>query len=150
MDLITIISILLGLIVGAVVGYFVHKSIADAKVAGAKNAAEQILEDAKRDADSLKKEALLEAKDEIHKLRTEAEREVRLDAFSGQHLAGLHAVARGWQFYDDVFVPRRILAALLQHAVLVERRDFRADGSVHDVADLKDGVLERLASLGDE
>jgi ribonuclease Y len=77
LDLITIISILLGLIVGAVVGYFVHKSIADAKVAGAKNAAEQILEDAKRDADSLKKEALLEAKDEIHKLRTEAEREVR-------------------------------------------------------------------------
>ncbi|MEH7504794.1 ribonuclease Y [Neobacillus drentensis] len=77
MDLITIISILLGLIVGAVVGYFVHKSIAEAKVAGAKNAAEQILEDAKRDADSLKKEALLEAKDEIHKLRTEAEREVR-------------------------------------------------------------------------
>jgi ribonuclease Y len=73
----TIISILLGLIVGAVVGYFVHKSIAEAKVAGAKNAAEQILEDAKRDADSLKKEALLEAKDEIHKLRSEAEREVR-------------------------------------------------------------------------
>lgn len=77
MDLITIISILLGLIVGAVVGYFVHKSIAEAKVTGAKNAAEQIIEDAKRDADALKKEALLEAKDEIHKLRTEAEREVR-------------------------------------------------------------------------
>ncbi|WP_042456501.1 ribonuclease Y [Neobacillus dielmonensis] len=72
-----IISILLGLIVGAVVGYFIRKSIAEAKIAGAKNAAEQILEDAKRDADTLKKEALLEAKDEIHKLRTEAEREVR-------------------------------------------------------------------------
>lgn len=74
---ITIISILLGLIVGAVVGYFIRKSIAEAKIAGAKNAAEQIIEDAKRDAESLKKEALLEAKDEIHKLRTEAEREVR-------------------------------------------------------------------------
>jgi ribonuclease Y len=77
MEPITIISILLGIIVGAVVGYFVRKSIAEAKIAGAKNAAEQILEDAKRDADSLKKEALLEAKDEIHKLRTETEREVR-------------------------------------------------------------------------
>ncbi|MCM2533396.1 ribonuclease Y [Neobacillus pocheonensis] len=77
MEPITIISILLGVIVGAVVGYFIRKSIAEAKIAGAKNAAEQILEDAKRDADSLKKEALLEAKDEIHKLRTEAEREVR-------------------------------------------------------------------------
>ena len=55
MDLLHIISILLGLIVGAVVGYFVRKSIAEAKIAGAKSAAEQILEDAKRDAESLKK-----------------------------------------------------------------------------------------------
>ena len=45
------------LIVGAVVGYFVRKSIAEAKIAGAKGAAEQILEDAKRDAEALKKEA---------------------------------------------------------------------------------------------
>lgn len=77
MEPITIISILLGLFVGAVVGYFTRKSIAEARIAGAKNAAEQILEDAKREADASKKEALLEAKDEIHKLRTEAEREVR-------------------------------------------------------------------------
>ena len=77
MDLITIISILLALIVGVVVGYFVRKSIAEAKIAGARDAAEQILEDAKRDAESLKKEALLEAKDENHKLRNEAEREIR-------------------------------------------------------------------------
>jgi ribonucrease Y len=74
---ITIISILLGLIVGAVVGYFYRKSVAEAKIAGARNAAEQILEDAKRDAEALKKESLLEAKDDIHKLRIEAEREVR-------------------------------------------------------------------------
>src|SRR3954466_4580399 len=77
MDLITIISILLALIIGAVVGYFVRKSIAEAKIAGAQNAAEQIIDDAKRDAESLKKESLLEAKDEIHKLRNEAEREIR-------------------------------------------------------------------------
>ncbi|MFD1735891.1 ribonuclease Y [Bacillus salitolerans] len=78
MDVIVlIISTLLATIVGAVVGYFVRKSIAEAKIAGAKNAAEQIVDDAKREADALKKEALLEAKDEIHKLRTEAEQEIR-------------------------------------------------------------------------
>ncbi|KIY22968.1 MULTISPECIES: ribonuclease Y [Mesobacillus] len=75
--LISIISILLGLIVGAVVGYFYRKSVAEAKIAGAKNAAEQIVEDAKREAEAMKKEALLEAKDENHRLRTEAEREIR-------------------------------------------------------------------------
>ncbi|AZV47685.1 MULTISPECIES: ribonuclease Y [Bacillus] len=73
MVLISILLILLGL----VVGYYVRKTIAEAKIAGARGAAEQILEDAKRDAEALKKEALLEAKDEIHKLRIDAEQEVR-------------------------------------------------------------------------
>ncbi|CAN2251592.1 MULTISPECIES: ribonuclease Y [Bacillus] len=73
MVLISILLILLGL----VVGYFVRKTIAEAKIAGARGAAEQILEDAKRDAEALKKEALLEAKDEIHTLRIDAEQEVR-------------------------------------------------------------------------
>jgi ribonuclease Y len=72
-----IISALLALVVGAVVGFFVRKSIAEAKIGGANAAAKQIIEEAKREADALKKEALLEAKDEIHKLRTEAEREIR-------------------------------------------------------------------------
>jgi ribonuclease Y len=73
----TVISALLALIVGAVVGFFVRKSIAEAKIGGAQMAANQIIEEAKREADALKKEALLEAKDEIHKLRTEAEQEIR-------------------------------------------------------------------------
>ncbi|XXM71181.1 ribonuclease Y [Lysinibacillus sphaericus] len=77
MQPITIISILLGLIVGVVVGYLIRKSIAEAKIAGARGSAEQILEDAKREADALKKEALLEAKDENHRLRTEMENELR-------------------------------------------------------------------------
>lgn len=77
MDIITIIFALLGLIVGAVVGFFVCKSIAEAKVAGAKSNAEQIIDDATREAEALKKEALLEAKDEIHQLRTEAELDIR-------------------------------------------------------------------------
>ncbi|MCA1062446.1 ribonuclease Y (plasmid) [Cytobacillus spongiae] len=77
MQPITIIFILLGLIVGVVVGYLIRKSIAEAKIAGAKGSAEQILEDARREADALKKEALLEAKDENHKLRTEMENELR-------------------------------------------------------------------------
>lgn len=78
MDLtIFIISILLALIVGVVVAYFIFKSVAQAKITGAQGSAEQILEDARREAESLKKEALLEAKDENHKLRIETERELR-------------------------------------------------------------------------
>lgn len=76
-SLIWIISLLLVLIVGVVVGYFIRRSIYEAKIAGAKNAADQIVDEAKREADRLKKEALLEAKDENHKLRTDLERELR-------------------------------------------------------------------------
>ncbi|HSP21997.1 MAG TPA: ribonuclease Y [Planococcus sp. (in: firmicutes)] len=72
-----IIFALLGIIVGVVVGYFVLKKQNDSDIAGAKNSAEQIVEDAKREAEALKKEALLEAKDENHKLRTETESEIR-------------------------------------------------------------------------
>ncbi|MGG0237670.1 ribonuclease Y [Bacillus rhizoplanae] len=71
-----LISILLA-IISAVVGFFVRKSIAEAKINGAANEAKRIVEDANRQAEALKKEALLEAKDEIHTLRTEAELEIR-------------------------------------------------------------------------
>jgi ribonuclease Y len=74
---VALISILLAAIVGAVVGFFVRKSIAEAKINGATNAAKQIVEEAKREGEALKKEALLEAKDEIHTLRTGAELEIR-------------------------------------------------------------------------
>ncbi|GAA3323796.1 hypothetical protein GCM10020331_049100 [Ectobacillus funiculus] len=47
------------------------------KINGATNAAKQIVEEAKREGEALKKEALLEAKDEIHTLRTGAELEIR-------------------------------------------------------------------------
>jgi ribonucrease Y len=75
--LVFISSLLVSIGVGAIVGYLVRKSIAEAKISSAERAAAQIVEDAKRDADASKKEALLEAKDEIHKLRTEAEHEIR-------------------------------------------------------------------------
>ncbi|TSB46478.1 ribonuclease Y [Alkalicoccobacillus porphyridii] len=65
------------LLVVAVVGYLVRKSIAEAKIVSAEHAANQIVEDAKRTAEANRKEVILEAKDEVHTLRTEAEREVR-------------------------------------------------------------------------
>src|SRR5690625_2805304 len=72
-----IISILLALIVGIVVGYLIRKSIAEAKISSAETLAKQIVEEAHRNADAAKKEALLEAKDENYKLRQQAEEEIR-------------------------------------------------------------------------
>lgn len=63
--------------VAAGVGYFVRKSIAEAKISSAEEAAAQIRDQAMRDVEALRKETLLEAKEEVHRLRTEAEREIR-------------------------------------------------------------------------
>ena len=72
-----IISALLGLIVGAVVMFVYNKNVNESKVTGAKHSAATIVEEANREAEALKKEALLEAKDENHTLRVEAETEIR-------------------------------------------------------------------------
>lgn len=77
-ELITlIISILFTLIVGIVVGYLIRKSIAEAKISSAEALAKQIVDEAHRNADASKKEALLEAKDENHKLRQQTEQDLR-------------------------------------------------------------------------
>src|SRR5699024_8715423 len=74
-----IISILLALvlIVGIVVGYLIRKSIAEAKISSAENLAQQIVDEANRNAEAAKKEALLEAKEESHVFRQQAEEELR-------------------------------------------------------------------------
>lgn len=76
-----IISALLGIMVGAVVMYFYMKKVNNDKINGAKYQAQAILDDAhktaQREAEALKKEAILEAKDETHQFRVEAENDIR-------------------------------------------------------------------------
>ncbi|MBO3444791.1 ribonuclease Y [Faecalimicrobium sp. JNUCC 81] len=69
------VMILIGAAVGIIVGYFVRKNISESKIGQAENLAKEILEKAARDSETVQKEKLLEAKEEIHKWRSEAERE---------------------------------------------------------------------------
>ena len=84
----TMITVLTGvatLIVGAAISGFIffkqgiayRRREAESVIGSAEKEAERILEDAGKDADSRKKAALVEAKDEIYKLRSEAEREIK-------------------------------------------------------------------------
>ncbi len=90
MDLIiAIILIVLSLLIGAAAGGFIaykkgvdagvekRRQQAESVIGSAEQQAERIIDDAKRDADNKKKSALIEAKDEIHKLRTEADKEIK-------------------------------------------------------------------------
>ncbi|MDT8901376.1 ribonuclease Y [Selenomonadales bacterium 4137-cl] len=64
-------------LLGAGIGYYIRRNIAESKIALAEDAAKRILEDAQKASESKKKEALVEAKEEIHRLRTEADREIK-------------------------------------------------------------------------
>ena len=62
---------------GAAIGIVYRKKVAEATIGSAQQEATRIVNDAVSKAESKKKEAILEAKDEIHRQRTELERELR-------------------------------------------------------------------------
>jgi len=71
--LISVLLIVLGLIVGFVICYIVL----NIKSKNAGKTVEKILDNAKKEAEKLKRESLFEAKEEIHKLKLESEKEIK-------------------------------------------------------------------------
>ncbi|MBF8982133.1 ribonuclease Y [Lutibacter sp. B2] len=63
--------------VGIGTGYFVRRNIAEGKINNAENKAEEIIVEARKEAETSKKEILLEAKEEVHRRRNEIEKENR-------------------------------------------------------------------------
>ena len=74
---IAIILIVVALAIGVAVGMLLRKRNAEKAIGSAEEEAVRIVNDAVKDAESKKRETLLEAKEEIHKERTELEREVK-------------------------------------------------------------------------
>ena len=71
--LISVLLIVLGLIVGFVVCYIVL----NIKTKNTGKTVEKMLENAKKEAEKVKRESLFEAKEEIHKLKLESEKEIK-------------------------------------------------------------------------
>lgn len=63
--------------IGIAGGYLLRKYVGEAKITSAEQEASKILESAERQAETTKKEALVEVKDELHRLRTDVENELR-------------------------------------------------------------------------
>ena len=72
-----IIVALAGLVLGAVAGWFIYKSISSRKLNDAAALADRILEEARKEALAEKKEYMLQAQDEIFNLKKELEREAK-------------------------------------------------------------------------
>ncbi|HET8679638.1 MAG TPA: ribonuclease Y, partial [bacterium] len=63
--------------VAFLLGYLLRRTIAEAKIKSAEEAARRILEESRKEADAKQREVVVEAKDEAFRLKREAEREIR-------------------------------------------------------------------------
>ena len=72
-----VVALAAGIAIGFIIGGLHRKKVAEAAIGSAEQEANKIISDAIAAAESKKKEAILEAKDEIHKQRTETEKELR-------------------------------------------------------------------------
>ena len=66
-----------GALVGAIAGFLIRKNIAEKKIGSAETQAKRILEDAIKNAETTKKEAIFAAKDEIFQMKKEADADVK-------------------------------------------------------------------------
>ena len=75
--IIGIVALLIGGVVGFIAGGAHRKKVAEAAIGSATQEAARIVNNAMTEAEQKKKESILEAKDEIHKLRSETEHDLR-------------------------------------------------------------------------
>jgi ribonuclease Y len=75
--LIPIVVALVGIAVGFFAGILYRKNVAEKEIASAEEEARRIINDAIKSAEAKKREALVEAKEEIHRNRVEYDREVK-------------------------------------------------------------------------
>lgn len=75
--IITAVLVLIALALGSGIGYLARKKTAEKLISSAEFKAQEIVLEAEKGAEAIKKEKLLEAKEEVHQLRSELDKEVR-------------------------------------------------------------------------
>ena len=154
MELIITIAIAGGaLVVGAVVtgiitfnaGVRHRKKVAEAAIGSAEAEAQRIRKDAGKAAESRKREVLLEAKDEIHRLRVEADREIK------ERRVEVQRQERHVQQREEA-LDHKIENYEKKEEVLAKKQK-EVEDRLQDVTDLKKSqfeMLERISGLSKE
>ena len=133
------------LVVGVLGGYLVRKFIAEARIASAEEAAQKLVEDARRESEARKREAVLEAKDEVHRLRGDFDRDTR------ERRAELQRLERRLVQKDETL--ERKLDNLEKREEHLNRREKDIEKGHEEIAELRDkqtSELERISSLSQD
>ena len=140
-----LIFVVIAAAVGSAVGYWIRKKLAEAKIASAEEAARKILDDAQHSADGKKKESLIEAKEEIHRFRAEAERELK------ERRAEVQRMERRLQQKEENL--DRKIESMEKKEENIGKRETEAEEKREKINDLYQkqvDELERLAGLTQE
>ncbi len=135
-----VIALIVGLPVGLLIGISIRKKIAEAKIGSAEQEAKRIVNDAMKVAETKKKEALLEAKEDIIKSRTEAENEIK------ERRADIQRQERRLQAKEEQMDRRT--ANFEAKEEQLDQKLKKAEAMQQEIADLKRGqiaVLEKLS-----
>ncbi|MBC6679641.1 ribonuclease Y [Zhenpiania hominis] len=72
-----IVVAVIALVIGILAGYIIRKSVGEKAIGSAEQKAKNLILDAENRSETIRKEYILEAKEEAHKLRSDADREIR-------------------------------------------------------------------------
>ncbi len=75
MEIWQILLLIAAIIIGTFAGYIYRRNVAESKIGRAEESVKRLVAEAQKKAEAVKKETILEAKEEIHTLRTEFDRE---------------------------------------------------------------------------
>ena len=140
--LLIVVTAIIALLLGAVLGYFIRKATAEAKIKSAEEEAVRIVEEAKRTAENKKREALIEAKEEAQKHKAEIDREIRERRLEIQH------TERRLLQREEVLDRRTDNLERKEEAVARKEAELkRQKAELQELYDRQIQELERLANL---
>ncbi len=132
-------GLVLGIIAGALIGILYRKKIGEAKIGSAEAEAKRLINDAMKSADAKRKEILLEAKDEILRNRTDAEKEIK------ERRADIQRQENRLQQKEEQFDRRN--AAFEQKEEQLEAKVKKVEALEAEAAELKKGQIAMLEKI---
>ena len=137
-----VLAVILSLIAGVGGGYLLRKRSAEAQIGSAEDEAKRIVAEAEAKGESRKKEALLEAKEDIHRLRQELDRDTK-DRRSELQRQERRIVQK------EENLDRKLDSLEKKEEVLLskEAKIDRTRASINELRDKQKEELERISSL---
>lgn len=138
-------AILVVVLVGIFVVIYIRKNISQANISKAEKEAKKILDESSKESETKKKEAILEAKEEVHRLRTDLEKESRERRNEVQRLE-----RRNIQREESLDKKSDVLERKEENLSKKQQEIEMLEASVQDLYTKQREELERLSGLTSE